>query len=71
MDSKEYVLLEPRARRVQPQMYLAGIAIKGTEHDPNPTIVVYSPNPSILRELVASHNELIRIKAEKEKVQTS
>lgn len=65
MDDKELVLIEPRARRVPQVMYLGAIAVKGTEHLPTPQLVVYSTNPVILRTLVNSHNELIKLKKEK------
>lgn len=63
MEDKELVLIPPRARRLPQTMYLAGIAVKGTENLPNPQFVVYSANPNLLKVLVASHNELIKIKS--------
>lgn len=64
MDDKELVLVPPRARRLPQTMYLAGIVVKGTENLPNPQFVVYSANPNLLKTLVNSHNELLRIKKE-------
>jgi hypothetical protein len=46
-------------------MYVAGIAVKGTENLPNPQFIVYSANPTLLKVLVSSHNELLKIKQEK------
>ena len=63
MEDKELVLIQPRARRLPQTMYLAGIAVKGTENLPNPQFVVYSANPNLLKQLVDSHNELIKIKS--------
>jgi hypothetical protein len=63
MEDKELVLIPPRARRLPQTMYLAGIAVKGTENLPNPQFVVYSANPNLLKQLVDSHNELIKIKS--------
>jgi len=71
VDDKEFVLIEPRARRVPTVMYLGGIVVKGTEHTATPQFVIYGAHPSILKDLVNSHNELLRIKKEqkeKEKV---
>lgn len=65
MEDKELVLIPPRARRLPQTMYLAGIAVKGTENLPNPQFVVYSANPNLLKELVNSHNELLKIKRDK------
>lgn len=62
MEDKELVLVSPRARRLPQTMYLAGIVVKGTENLPNPQFVVYSANPSLLKVLVSSHNELLKIK---------
>jgi hypothetical protein len=61
-DIEEFVLVGPRARRMPPQMYSAGIVVKGTENLKNPQFVVYSSNTGILKKLVDSHNELIRVK---------
>lgn len=66
MEDKELVLMEPRARRVPQIMYLAGIVVKGTENLPNPQFVVYGVNSHILKVLINSHNELVRLKKEKE-----
>lgn len=66
MEDKEFILVPPRARRVSQTMYLAGIVVKGTENLPNPQFVVYSANPNILKILVNSHNELLKLKNKKE-----
>ena len=50
-------------------MYVAGIAVKGTENLPNPQFVVYSANPNLLKILVSSHNELLKIKQNKSNVE--
>jgi hypothetical protein len=63
MEDKELVLIQPRSRRMPQTMYLAGIVVKGTENLPNPQFVVYSANPNLLKVLVSSHNELLKIKS--------
>jgi hypothetical protein len=65
VDDKELVLVSPRARRLPQKMYVAGIAVKGTENLPNPQFVVYSINLALLDMLVSSHNELLKIKQNK------
>jgi hypothetical protein len=64
MEDKELVLVSGRARRLPAQMYVASIAVKGTETNVTPQFLVYSPNATILKILINSHNELIKIKKE-------
>lgn len=69
--NEEWVLLKPRARNFKTILYVASIAIKGTENDLRPQCVLYSPNPAFLTQIVAEHNNALKAqkaKVEKEKV---
>lgn len=65
MENLELVLMAPRSRRMPEQMYMASVAVLGTEGTASPQIVVYSSNVAFLKTLVAHHNEVVRSKKAK------
>ena len=59
-DGVELVLLPARARKFNKQVYMAAIAVAGSEKEVFPQILVYSSDAVILKTLVESHNRLVR-----------
>ena len=43
-------------------MYVVSVAVKGTEDTAAPQLVLYAPNPVLLKILVNHHNEYIKMK---------
>ena len=62
MENLELVLLKPRARRLPEQVYVAAIAVAGTETSITPQILVYSNNIGALQQLVNDHNEMVKVR---------
>lgn len=65
MQDVELVFLKPRARKLNTIMYMAGIAVKGTEEEKKPQVIVYANNPALLQILVADHNEMVKVRKAK------
>lgn len=65
MNDVELVFLPPRARKLNNIFYMSGIAVKGTELEKKPQMVVYSNNPTLLQILVADHNEMVKARKAK------
>jgi len=65
METTEFVLLKPRARKLPDQAYMAAIALAGTEPNLSAQVIVYSTNVAFLKRLVDDHNELVKIRKAK------
>jgi hypothetical protein len=61
----ELILLKSRARKLNTIMYMAGIAVKGTENEKKPQVIVYANNPALLKILVDDHNEMVKVRKAK------
>ena len=65
MINEEWVLLPPRARNFKTILYVATVAVKGTESALATQAVVYSSNPHILKQIVDEHNKILLDKKKK------